>query len=225
MRGVRAVFLVLASAAFGLALCEASMAGFLQQQRAQTSLYVQVNVTPAPLVMAPEQRAPFDFAAQRGKGSAAGFDAARLHGVVIAATQGSVPVQANVQASATGPLLTLSTTALNISQQAGTTQTYPCPFTVAITTSVTSWTLQSGVTADFAGSFPGNDLAYNLYVGSPPSPETFTAFVVYPKNNNAWANAATSGGNKTYCVDLQVTIPAAVPGGTYSTNAVYTLLY
>jgi hypothetical protein len=105
---------------------------------------------------------------------------------------------------------------------AGTAVTQPCIYTVTVHTTVTSWTLRQGLSGDFASGFPGTDLANNSYLqGATPQP-TSTPFVVYP---TSWTVLASSGGIKTYCVDLTVTVPAAVAGGAYSTNAVYTIYY
>jgi hypothetical protein len=108
---------------------------------------------------------------------------------------------------------------------AGTTVTQSCAYTITVDTPATTyWTLTDGLSNDFSGSFPGRDLLNNTYSGATPQPNPI-AFVVYPDNNNQPAQLTKAYGTATFCVDLSLTIPSAVPGGAYSTNAVYTLSY
>jgi hypothetical protein len=56
-----------------------------------------------------------------------------------------------------------------------------------------------------------------------PQP-AWTPYIVY-SDGQSWVVAAASGLTKTYCVDLEVTLPISLAGGAYSSNAVYTLFY
>ncbi|MGZ3553447.1 MAG: hypothetical protein ACXWNK_15515, partial [Vulcanimicrobiaceae bacterium] len=165
----------------------------------------------------------------RARGSRDDVDAPNFaigDGTLVAQTQAAVRVQASISPNPNATLLYPNNTAIPISGTAGTTVTMPCAYTVTVHTTVTSWTLREGLSNDFSGTtFPGSDLANNTYLqGATPNPSA-TAFTVYPDANNTWSVLSASGGIKTYCVDLILKIPVAVPGGAYSTNAVYTLYY
>lgn len=208
-------FLALVVAASILLVQTRTNAGFIQQQRAQGSVYIEVNITPNPLGYHPRTIA---------------YDASRMQDAasVVAANQGSVPVQANVTPNPTGTLLQMNPPVATVSQMAGTTSTVTCAFQVQVTTTVTRWTLDTALSSDFtgsAGSFPGKDMSFSQYEFSPPSPQTWTPYVVYAQNNNSYQATVTAGGSHTYCVDLQLTSPISTPGGSYSTNAVYTVFY
>ena len=191
----------------------------LQLQRAQVTVYVQVNVTPG----------PYGYEAHRrlAKGGGGGALSPRSVAQVMPSSQAAVPVQANVQPNPSGTLLTVTPSFISISAQAGAGPAlFPCMYTIAVNTAATqNWSLESGLSADFSASFNGKNLAQSLYAGAPPVPETYTAFTVYPDNNNAWALTATGTGSKVLCVDLQLTIPVTVLSGTYGSSAVYTLYY
>jgi len=49
-------------------------------------VYIQVNVTPAPLSRARHERTAFEFGRAEGKGSVAQFDSGAMHGVVVGET-------------------------------------------------------------------------------------------------------------------------------------------
>ena len=62
----------------------------------------------------------------------------------------------------------------------------------------------------------------NTHIATPLP--AYTPFIVY-SDGQSWAVAGTSGGVKTYCVDLQITVPTSVLSGMYSSNATYSLYY
>jgi hypothetical protein len=209
-----------------IVLSPRSHAGLAQQQRDQIAINVIVNVTPAAAyVPAPVQ--PPSIAARLhlrvARGSEQNVDAlVPQGGELVAAAQKSLKVMAQVTPNPNATLLYGNLPGVQMTGTAGTTIQQTCIYTVTVHTTITTWTLREGLSGDFAGTFPGTDLANNSYIqGAAPQP-TSTPFVVYP---TSWSILAQSGGIKTYCVDLSLTIPAAVPGGTYSTNAVYTLYY
>ncbi len=205
---------VLAMLALCLGLPRSADAAFIQVQRTQAAIYILVNVAPAPLARRPDPRA----IAYEG----APFDVAQVQ------KQKGIPVQANVIANPYGNLLTTSTNTLVYSQTAGTTVLYPCAYHVKVTTAIASWTLYTGLSNDFDPSFNGNDLSWVDYPGAPPTPPAtpvFQIFRVYPDNNNAWQADRRGSGNYDECVDLSLAIPASVPGGSYSSNAIYSIYY
>ncbi|TAM59686.1 hypothetical protein EPN52_07045 [bacterium] len=231
----RTAMLLLLVAAGAVAFAQGDARAFgITAMRAQKSVYVLINVTPSPIVYRPRSTPhghgghyAFGLAAARASTREAGW-VADTDPVQVAqvSAQGAVPVQANVTPDPTSSLLHTNTAAISLSGTAGTTIKAACAFTVTVGTTAPSWTLYTGLSADFAGTtFPGSDLAYNMYVTTPASPETYTAYVVYPDNNNNWAVATPGNSPATYCVDLQLTIPGSVPGGSYSSNAVYSLYY
>lgn len=212
-----------------IVLSPRSHAGLSQMQRDQISIGVIVNVTPAPIVYAPAAAPPASIAAsltlREAKGSAQNVDAFVLDAgelVAQSSQQRSLKVTAQVTPNPNATTLYSNIPSVAMTGTAGTTIQQTCIYAVTVHTTITSWTLREGLSGDFAGNFPGTDLGNNSYVqGATPKP-TSTPFIVYP---TAWSVMDTNGGIKTYCVDLTLTIPAAVPGGTYSTNAVYTLFY
>lgn len=102
----------------------------------------------------------------------------------------------------------------------GSTVHVTCAFTVKVNMS-TAWSLEEGITSDFASDFPGKDLANNTYVSSPLP--TATPYIVYADDGDVWSGLGSGSVITTYCIDLTVTVPASVLDGTYQTNAVYTL--
>lgn len=218
----RILFCALAVVAVSLVLSGRSHSALSQQQRAQQSIVIIVNVTPAPLVYAPpqadERSAISARFALRAKGSQGLVDA-----VAQAGPQQAVRVQAEVTPNPNATLLVTNSQAVTINATAGTTTKIACAYTVTSNAaSIASWTIRHGVSADFAGGFPGGDLANDSYLQSATPQPTSTPFVVYPA---AWTVMGSSSAIKTYCVDLTLTIPASVAQGAYSTNAVYTLYY
>ncbi len=209
MTKTRAALLLVGIAASALIVCGRGNAAFVQRQRDQIAVNILVNVTPDPLAYR---------MALRGRGS---------DGIVaLASVQSAVRVQAQVSPNPNATLLYSNTPAVVISQTAGTTASTPaCVYTVTVDTPAkTSWTLDDGLSGDFiTTTWPGGDLANNTYAGTPMP--AATPFVVYAKNNNTWNPKEKSSGLQTYCVTLTLTIPASIPAGGYTTNAVYTLYY
>ena len=213
-----AAFLVVT--AIGVAL-----ATFIQQ-RDQIAVTIIVNVTPAPRMAADLPSASTGshiraaFTVDRRRSLRAG--ALSLNNL-IAQSQQAVRVEASIQPNPLGTLLYSNLNSVTLNATAGTTVVLPCAYTVTVDSTQSKWYLKDGLYQDFSGSFPGRSLANNTYI-TVPQP-TATPFFVYSDDGGVWYQVATNGLKKTYCVDLTLTIPASVPGGTYSTNAVYTLYY
>lgn len=230
MTRLRLMLTVVAAVAIALVVSGKGHASFVQTQRTQISVYILINVTPAPVVYAPQAdatQAPIAIGMRmRARGSSDNVDAPNVDlGNTVAQAQSSLRVQAEVSPNPNATLLYTNTTAVTMNGTAGTTVNQTCAYTVTAHTTQTSWTVYEGLANDFAGTaFPGKDLFNNTYLqtGTPnPAP---TAFIVYPDNNNQWSIMAKSGGNAVYCVDLQVQIPSTA-SGAYSTSAVYTMYY
>ncbi|MHB8151600.1 MAG: hypothetical protein ACYDGW_10340 [Vulcanimicrobiaceae bacterium] len=229
-------FVAFIVSAFVVAVAGRSQAGFsVQQQRAQRAVYILVNVTPAPIVYrqggSRSAGAPIIARfALRARGSAQRFDAPLETSLMLAqaSAQQPVKVEAEVSPNPTATLLYTTPTAIAMSLTAGTTVQQTCVFTVTVDTTVTSWTLYHGLATDFSDSistFPGGDLANNSHIqGTAPNP-TATPYVVYADDGGKWAVLSKGSGMETFCVDLTLSIPTSVPGGAYSSNAIYTLYY
>lgn len=231
MNRLRLIFTCIVVAGVALVLGGRSNAAFLQQQRDQIAVYILVNVTPAPVVYAP-QTASSQIDVRMGlraRGSAQFVDTLDPHlGQLVAQQQSAVRVQAEVSPNPLATLLYSNAPQVIINQTAGTTATTPaCVYTVTVDTpSTTSWTLKDGLSNDFVtGSWNGNTLADNTYLQAGTPQATATPFIVYPDNNNTWNTRAASSGMKTYCVTLTLTIPSNIGQGAYTTNAIYTLYY
>lgn len=232
MTRLRWLFVGCMALMIALALGEPGRSAFMQTQRDQISVLILVNVTPAPVVYAPAHQVPARISARmlsRARGSSGLVDVSNFQlGNAVASSQSAVRVQANVSPNPNATLLYSNTPAVTINQTAGTTATTPvCVYTVTVDTlSTTSWTLDDGLSGDFiTTTWPGKDLANNTYLqGGTPQP-TATPFIVYSSNNNTWNPKEKASGMQTYCVTLTLTIPSTVPGGAYSTNAIYTLYY
>ncbi len=213
-----AAFLVVT--AIGVAL-----ATFIQQ-RDQIAVTIIVNVTPAPRMAADLPSASTGshiraaFTVDRRRSLRAG--ALSLNNL-IAQSQQAVRVEASIQPNPLGTLLYSNLNSVTLNATAGTTVVLPCAYTVTVDSTQSKWYLKDGLYQDFSGSFPGRSLANNTYI-TVPQP-TATPFFVYSDDGGVWYQVATNGLKQTYCVDLTLTIPVSVPGGTYSTNAVYTLYY
>jgi hypothetical protein len=149
--------------------------------------------------------------------------------------QGAVQVRASISPNPTGTLLYGGCTAqpvgcsgIAIPVTAGTVSTTSCAYTVTIDTAQTSWTLEHGLFTDFenissgAVAFSGKLMYNNTHIATPLP--AYTPFIVY-SDGQAWSVAGSSGGMKTYCVDLQITVPNSVLTGTYASNATYSLYY
>ncbi|HEY8313049.1 MAG TPA: hypothetical protein VIG51_02645 [Candidatus Baltobacteraceae bacterium] len=228
----RVCLLAIATCAAYAAFAGSAGASFLQQQRAQRAVYILVNVTPGPMGYAPSGAAAFGSGiaasmALRQRGAGAASDDVAFGPEVLlaqATNQSSVRVEAAVSPDPTATLLYTNNQTVIMNGVAGTTVTQACAYTVTVNTTQKSWTLYHGLSNDFSGStFPGNDLLNNSYVSTPNAKAT--PFVVYPDNSNQFAILSKSGGNATFCVDLTLNLPANVPGGAYSSNAIYTLYY
>ena len=230
MNRLRVGFVLFAALAAVLLLAGRGNASFVQTQRDQISVYVLVNVTPAPLVYessGSDDRGIDVRMGLRARGSSSSVDALPAQMVAQSNAQHAVRVQAEVSPNPNATLLYSNTPAVTLNATAGTTVTTPpCVYTVTVhTLSTTSWTLDDGLSNDFTGTFPGKDLANNTYPQTGTPLATATPFIVYPNNNNTWYAREKSTGVQTYCVTLTITVPSTVPGGAYSTNAVYTLYY
>ena len=208
-----------------LATASVALASFIQQ-RDQIAVTIVVNVTPAPRMAAyapsatteSNIRAAFSIDTKRALRAGA---LSLNH--LVAQNQQAVRVEASVQPNPLGTLLTSNLNSVSISATAGTTVVVPCAYTVTVDSTQATWYLKDGLYQDFSSTFPGKSLANNTYITTPQA--TATPFFVYADDGGVWYEVATNGLKKTYCVDLTLTIPVSVSGGTYSTNAVYTLYY
>lgn len=237
MNRLRWLFVGMMALVAALALGQRGESAFLQTQRDQIAVFIQVNVTPAPLgYHAAPSSADGSLhitarMAARARGASAemsGIPNFTIGGNVVAQAQSAVRVQANVTPNPNATLLYSNVPVVTINQQAGTTAATPaCAYTVTVDTpSTKSWTLDDGLSGDFiAGTWPGKYLANNTYLQSGTPQPTATPFIVYANNNSVWNPKEKSTGMETYCVTLTLTIPASVPAGAYSTNAIYTLYY
>ena len=215
-------------------------AGF-QQQRAQIGVTVVINVTPNPLVY---RRVNNSGATDAIIASAhlrnappaieRAFEAQQLHfapmasTMIAAAAQKGVKVEAEVSPNPNGTMLTSDAGGYQASFNvtAGTPATFPCAYHVSVSTTITNWTLKHGLSGDFTNNittFPGGDVANNSYLTTPLP--TSTPFVVYANDGGTWTILNTNSGNKTYCVDLTLSVPGTTAQGTYASNAIYTLYY
>ena len=160
-----------------------------------------------------------------------------LGGDVVAQSvqQGAVQVRASISPNPTGTLLyggcpaqPVGCSGVVIPVNTGTVTTVTCPYTVSVDTTITNWTLDHGLFTDFENvptgkvAFAGSLLFNNSHVGTPLP--AYTPFIVF-SDGQSWVNVLASGGVKTMCVDLQITVPTSVLSGTYNSNATYTLLY
>lgn len=223
----RFLLCIVAIAAMTVFFSRPTHSALSQQQRAQQTVYILVNVTPGPLSYhaEPKNEAISARFALRAKGSQASVDSEALDGMsaLVAQSQGAVRVQAEVTPNPNATLLVTNQQNIVLTGTAGTTVTQSCVYTVtANAASIASWTIRQGLSADFSSQFPGKSLANNSYGQAATPQPTSTPFVVYPSN---WTVMASSSHTQTYCVDLALDIPATTPGGAYSTNAVYTLYY
>jgi hypothetical protein len=213
MKQLRFLFCAVAALAVAIIISGRSPVSATQSYVTQIGVMITVNVTPAPMVFTVHRR----------------IRAARIvpsSAEIVAQTQAqnSVGVRAKVTPNPLATILTANQYSANVNAVAGQTKSFPCLFSVTVHTATAKWVLDGGLSNDFTTSWPGSDLSYAMYVGAAPSPETYTAFVVYPDNNNVGPAVLPNGaGTQTYCVDLSLSIPATVPSGAYSTTAVYSL--
>jgi hypothetical protein len=206
-----------------------SIGGLSIQQRSQQTVYILVNVTGIARNRTPARPVQDDAIAARfalrAKGSQPSVDAVAFSGAttLVAQTQRAVRVEAEVTPNPNATLLVTNQSNITLNGTAGTTITQQCAYTLtsnAVT--ISSWTIKQGLASDFTTSWPGRNLANNSYLQAATPQPTATPFVVYP---SAWTIMATNGNQKTYCVDLTLTIPSTIPTGAYSTTAVYTIWY
>lgn len=203
------------------------------QQRDQIAVTIVVNVTPNPVGY------------RAGPGGAAGivgtlslhgsgmqkmrFQAEALHfapgaSQVAAGNQAPLKVEANVSPNPLATLLYSDQNQVTVNATAGGAAVkIACAYHVTVSTAQTYWQLKDGLYSDFSSGFSGASLSRVSYVSVPASSPT--PFPVYADNGGVWAALDTNQLSKTYCVDLSLTVPGTVPGGTYSSNAVYTLYY
>ena len=93
---------------------------------------------------------------------------------------------------------------------------------------MTYWSLDHGLFTDFEDvmtghvAFSGKLMFNNSHLATPLP--VYTPFIVYSDGSN-WTLLQANGGMKTYCVDLQITVPNNVLSGTYASNATYSLYY
>lgn len=215
---LRAALVVFAFLALYFSMESGSQAGFIQTQRAQQAVNITINVTPGPYGYEPSSARAIALAHRLGRGGDMGAQ------IIAQVTQHSVPVEANVTPNPLATAFAVSPSSVAIGATAGgPSVTIACAYMVKVQTTITSWTVDEGLSNDFSASFNGNNLANNSYLSTPKP--TSTPFVVYPDNNNAWSIMDKNGLTKTYCVDLTITVPITVLGGTYQTNAIYTLFY
>jgi hypothetical protein len=155
--------------------------------------------------------------------------------VAQSAQQGAVQVRASISPNPTGTLLyggctaqPVGCTGVVIPVNTGSVTTVTCPYTVTVDTTITNWSLDHGLFTDFENGatgkvgFSGTLLRNNTHLTTPLP--VYTPFVVYSDGQN-WTLIQANGGMKTYCVDLQITVPNTVLSGTYSSNATYSLYY
>ena len=213
----------------------------IQQQRAQISVNITINVTPNPLGYLRHGDATPSFghvvakmsvnrseSTQSYRAEALSFGTgSAVAQVTSPPNQGAIKTEAEISPNPLGTLLYSNLPGIVYGQEAGTTVVYKCAYSVTVSTAQTNWSLDHGLFTDMelqggSGSWTGHDIANNSYIATPHP--TATPFVVYSDGQN-WTLLQANGGTKTYCVDLTVTIPITTAGGTYSSNAVYTLLY
>jgi hypothetical protein len=234
MKSLRVAFVAVAALVIALSAGQRGKTAFLQTQRDQIAVFILVNVTPAPVGYKPVPAGPMRIAtnvSEIARGSSRFVDAPNIDlgsAVAQSQAQSAVRVQASVSPNPNATMLYSNVPTVTINQTAGTTATTPtCVYTVTVHTATsTSWTLDDGLSGDFiTTNWTGGSLANNTYIqGATPQP-TSTPFVVFTTDGSHWNQKANGSGMKTYCVTLTLSIPASVPGGAYSTNAIYTLYF
>ncbi|MGA7746332.1 MAG: hypothetical protein WBA06_06640 [Candidatus Aquilonibacter sp.] len=236
MKRAQLVLVALGIAILGIVLTQPVKAT-IQTQQAQIVVNVVVQVVGTPIGYVPHQ-AP----AQGGLTIASAlrravpsvqraFNAEGLHFegdsstlVAQAQVQHSVLVQAEVTPNPKGTILVTNVPNVTVTAAPGQTVrvTPACSLTVTVNMT-TAWSLEEGVTSDFASGFPGKDLANDTYKNSATPLPTSTPYIVYADDGSVWSGLGSGTAITTYCVDLTVTVPLTVTDGTYVTNAVYTL--
>jgi hypothetical protein len=242
-------FLIVAGFAILALVLAQPVKATISTQQAQIGFLIIVNVTPSPmptptpllLGYASQHAQPTGGRPSIGTVSlhritpdlARGFHAESLQFeggstlVAQAQVQHSVLVQAEVTPNPKATILYTDVggsggSSVTLNQIAGTTEQYPCAFTVTVDM-LTTWVLDEGISSDFAGDFPGKDLANNTYNSVATPLPTSTPYVVYADDGSVWSQMATGTAKTTYCITLTLTVPGTTPEGTYSTNAIFTL--
>jgi hypothetical protein len=250
MKRMRPFLFVFALAALLPLVVDAS----IQQIRAQVPITITLVVTNPLGLAAPPAASPglgisLRTTLNKSESSTARFNAENLSFVgpdaagpaigpdVIAQAvkQGAVQVRASISPNPTGTLLYGGCTAqpvgcngVTIPVTAGVVTTVSCAYTISVDTTLTNWSLDHGLFTDFENAltgkvaFSGKLLSNNSHLATPHP--VFTPFIVYSDGTN-WALLQANGGMKSYCVDLQITVPTSVLSGTYSSNATYSLYY
>ena len=208
----------------------------IQTQRSQIGVTIIINVTPNPLAMgmpAPAQGGVVAKAVLRGAPLQIErrFEAQQLHftstSSMVAQVQKAVKVEASIAPNPTATLLYSDQNAVVLNAEAGVNAVFPCAYHVTVDTTITSWSLDHGLSNDFSngsgGSFAGKYVANNSYIATPRP--TATPFAVYSTDGGTWNLLQAAGGMQTFCVDLTISMPITTTQGTYSSNAIYTLYY
>jgi hypothetical protein len=209
----------------------------LQTQVGVTILVDVVAPTPTPVAYVP-QRAPVegeqpviaDVSLKRMLPGQRAFRAEAIQftgntwTIAQAQVQHSLLVQSEVTPNPKATLLYTNNPSVGpYTITSGTTQVEKCAFEVVVD-AAKAWTLDEGISQDFSAAFPGKDVGNNTYLSAATPKPTATPYIVYADDGNAWSTLSTGGiGMTTYCVDLTITVPAAVTAGPYTTNAVYTI--
>jgi hypothetical protein len=234
MKRAQLLLVVLGIAILGIVLTQPVKAT-IQTQQAQIVVNVVVQVVGTPVGYVPHQgsgQITVASALQRAAPSVQrAFSAEGLHFegdsstlVAQAQVQHSVLVQAEVTPNPKGTILVTNVPNVTMTAAPGqTVQLLPaCSLTVTVNMT-TAWSLEEGVTSDFASGFPGKDLANDTYKNSATPLPTSTPYIVYADDGSVWSGLGSGTAITTYCVNLTVTVPLTVTDGTYVTNAVYTL--
>jgi hypothetical protein len=207
----------------------------IQTQQAQIAINIVVQVSGTPVGYVPHQ-APAggqpivsSIALRRATPAlqrAFRAEALQFDPAVVAQAQVQKPllVQAEVTPNPKATILISNSPSVTIPAAPGQTVTLvpACSLTVTVNMT-TAWSLEEGITSDFASGFPGKDLANDTYKNSATPQPKATPYIVYADDGKVWSGLASGTTITTYCVDLTVTVPVTVPDGTYVTNAVYTL--
>jgi len=236
MKRFQLLFIAVGAVLLGLIFAQPVKAT-IQTQQSQIAINVVVQVVGTPVGYVPHQtpaRGGLTIASALRRAMPAlqrEFRAEGLHfdsdpSTLIAQAQVQKPVlvQAEVTPNPKGTILVSNVPNVTMTAAPGQTVTLmpKCSLTVTVNMT-TAWSLEEGITSDFAASFPGKDLANDTYKNSATPVPTATPYIVYADDGSVWSGLGSGTGITTYCVDLTVTVPLTVTDGTYVTNAVYTL--
>ncbi|MEA2665220.1 MAG: hypothetical protein QOI11_2164 [Candidatus Eremiobacteraeota bacterium] len=189
-------------------------------------LSITVTVTPSPVAFVSPQRAVHVATAHRQLARAVPRSGAPQIVAQVTSAQGSVKVNATTKADPTSAYLKITPNHLTLPASYGT-NTYTCAFRINAffpkAWSLTDWVLGSSRGA--AGTFPAfdypatSDLAWWLQGVS----TSFTPYANQGAPGETPYNNLAANVSKTFCFDLQLTVPNTVAAGTYSTNIQYNL--